>query len=311
MLEDQQAEVSHDQLFKDLLRAFFREFMELFYPEVAARLDFARAVARDKEFFTDVPQGEEHRLDLLTEIYTLDGQPELVLIHIEVEARERRSMGERMHEDFMLLRLRLRLPVFPVVIYLQGGRGGLGKSRYEERVFDRRVIAFDYERIGLPRLPAAEYLESENPLAHGLAALMDPGTRRPAELKVECLLRIARALVDAARKALLVNCVETYLKLNEAEQRRFEQLVEQPSYEEAREMRTVYEIEGERRGTIRGKQEAALHWLRCKFGDLPDGVASRVQSMEAEAELNHLLDAIFDAGSLDELGLTGESNTRG
>ena len=31
-----------DQLFKELLRSFFQEFLELFYPDVAARLDFAR-----------------------------------------------------------------------------------------------------------------------------------------------------------------------------------------------------------------------------------------------------------------------------
>src|SRR5207302_742646 len=110
-------QTAHDQLFKDLLRAFFREFVELFFPDVAQRLEFTRAVPRDKELFTDVPRGKQRELDLVTEVPTREGKPEVVLIHVEVESG-RRPMGARMHEYYMLLRLRLRLPVLPVVIYL-------------------------------------------------------------------------------------------------------------------------------------------------------------------------------------------------
>jgi hypothetical protein len=68
----------HDQLFKELLRVFFREFLELFFPEVAARLDFARVVFLDKEVFTDVPEGSRRELDLVAQVYTQDGTPELI-----------------------------------------------------------------------------------------------------------------------------------------------------------------------------------------------------------------------------------------
>src|SRR5437867_939293 len=85
-------QVAHDQLFKDLLRAFFQEFMELFFPDIAPRLDFTRVVPRDKELFTDVPRGEQREADLVTEVQTRQGRPEAVLIHVEVEAG-RRGMG--------------------------------------------------------------------------------------------------------------------------------------------------------------------------------------------------------------------------
>jgi hypothetical protein len=57
--------IAHDQLFKELLRAFFQEFLELFFPEVAARLDFARVTFLDKEVFADVPEGSRRGLDLV------------------------------------------------------------------------------------------------------------------------------------------------------------------------------------------------------------------------------------------------------
>jgi hypothetical protein len=298
-------QISHDQLFKELLRTFFREFMELFFPAVAARLDFSRVTFLDKEVFTDVPEGELRVPDVVAQVYTLDGVPEMVLMHVEVEARHRRSFGERMHEYYMLLRLRFRLPVFPVVIYLSRGAGGIGRERYAETIFDQPVLWFWYHRVAVRDLPAEPYLEGTNPLGYGLAALMRSSVLGPVELKVECLLRIARALIDEARKVLLSNYVETYLRLDEEQQGRFEQLIRQPAYQEVEMVRSVYEIEGERRG----KQEAALLLLREKFGELPEHTEARVRSLQPEAELEALLRAILHAHSLAELGLDNPSSS--
>jgi hypothetical protein len=197
-----------------------------------------------------------------------------------------------------------------VVLFVTRGRGTVGKARYEERIFGHRIVAFDYWRIALANLRAEEYLASENPLAYGLAALMDAGERRPAELKAECLVRIARALVDEARRMLLANCVETYLPLEEEEeQREFEELVQQPGYQEVSQMRSVYEIAGEKRGTVIGRQEAALLQLRRKFGTLPERVEARIRAMETADELDTLLGAILDAGSLEDLGLSDDAQS--
>jgi hypothetical protein len=88
---------SHDQLFKDLLRAFFREFIELFLPDAAAQLDFSTVVFLDKEVFTDLPTGRQRTLDLVAQVQTLDGKRELVLIHVEVESRKKgKSFRQRM-----------------------------------------------------------------------------------------------------------------------------------------------------------------------------------------------------------------------
>jgi hypothetical protein len=72
------------------LRAFFREFLELFFPEVAARLDFACVVFLDKEVFTDVPAGSRRELDLVAQVHTQDGIPEPIVLHIEVQAQQER-----------------------------------------------------------------------------------------------------------------------------------------------------------------------------------------------------------------------------
>ena len=125
--------MAHDQLWKELLSTFFREFMECFFPAVAARLDFSAVEVLDKELFTDVPEGLLRRPDFIARVQTLDGQSELVLIHIEVQKRRQKEFGARMSEYFMLLRLRFRLPVFPVVVYLERGSGGWAPNAIRNR----------------------------------------------------------------------------------------------------------------------------------------------------------------------------------
>ena len=131
-----------DQLFKELLRAFFREFLELFYPEVAARLDFARTTFLDKETFTDLPEGSRREMDLVAQVYTLDGEPEIILVHVEVQTQRRGEFPYRMWEYYALLRLRHKMPVFPVVVYLAPGAGGLVEETYTEALFGRNVLTF-------------------------------------------------------------------------------------------------------------------------------------------------------------------------
>ena len=45
---------NHDRLFKELLTTFFMEFLELFFPKVAAYVDPGSLEFPDKQVFTDV-----------------------------------------------------------------------------------------------------------------------------------------------------------------------------------------------------------------------------------------------------------------
>jgi hypothetical protein len=91
--------MGHDQLFKDILRSFFQEFLELFYSEVEARLDFETLRFLDKEVFTSLPEGSSREVDVLAELETAKGNRELVLVHVEVEDQTEAHFRE---EDTLL-----------------------------------------------------------------------------------------------------------------------------------------------------------------------------------------------------------------
>jgi hypothetical protein len=77
--------MGYDQVFKGILRRFFRDFMELFFPDVAGSLDFDSVDLLDKELFKGFPDGVQRTPDFVVRVRTREGKPEMVIVHIEAQ----------------------------------------------------------------------------------------------------------------------------------------------------------------------------------------------------------------------------------
>jgi hypothetical protein len=174
--------MGHDQLFKAILRGLLREFLELFFPEFAARLDFDTVQFSDKELFKGFPDGERREPDVVAQVQTLEGEREIVVVHVEVQTVTKRDFRKRMFEYYALLWLHFDAPVFPIALVLRRGpRHGIATLEYRQEVFGREIVRFRCASVALARLSGWEYLE-KGPLAAGLAALMQ---RRQAPVDLE------------------------------------------------------------------------------------------------------------------------------
>lgn len=301
----------HDQLFKQLFESFLDDLLRLVVPWLVPRVRIDRARFLRDELFTDLPQGERRRLDLVAELPGRGEGPELVLVHVEVEAAARRTMGRRMARYAMQLRLRHGRPVVPLVVYLSGGPPGLRETRWREVLWGRELAALTGFELGLRRARAAEYLARPEPLGWALAARMSRGGWSPARLKLECLRRILRAPVDEARRFLLANVVETYVQLAGDEAERFVRIAERelPKEESSMIMTWGDKIrekalrEGRREGRAAGRREVLLRILESRFGELSPQARRRVETIAAGRELDRLVDRALAARSLDDLGL--------
>lgn len=98
--ENEARRLSYDQLYKDVIKAFFGEFLRLFDPDTAAGIDLSTLTFRDTEVFTDVPQGERRTADIVAEVRTKDGTSELVG-HVEDQAELRVQLGQAEGEELM------------------------------------------------------------------------------------------------------------------------------------------------------------------------------------------------------------------
>ena len=294
--------MGHDQLFKALLQGHFREFLELFFREVAEQLDFGTLRFLDKELFVDVPDGGTRVPDIVAEIETHDGEPELVLVHIEIQARPARDFARRMYEYYALPRLRRRRPVFPIVLYLRGGKG-LHEEEYVESLFERELLRFRYASVGLAGLKPREYLEV-NALGAALAALMNrSGVGDPLGLRVAMLLEIAEGVVEDAKKFLLVNVVESYFRLADDDAEHYRHLLMLEGHEEVREMETTWADEMMEKGRIAEKRSTLLRLMEAKFGNVSEAVKLRIEALEVPEELDAYVERILTVSSIDEMGL--------
>jgi hypothetical protein len=313
--------MAQDQQFKDLLQAFFGEFLELFYPDVAARLDLARVTFLDKETFTDVPEGSRREADLVAHVFTQSGEPELILVHVEVQTQRRLDFTYRMWEYYALLRFRHRLPVFPIVVYLAPGTGGVTEETYEEALFGRTLLTFRYQAVGLPDLPSDDYVEHANPLGAALSALMRPGRTGRALRKALSLRRTEQSGLDEARRALLRYLIDIYLPLNTDEEEELRRIIGQPEFEEVQEVITSFEQralerglergiqqgiergieQGIEQGIVQGKRDMLLKVARARFGEPTPVLAGAIGAARTAAELDALLDRLLKAASPDEV----------
>jgi hypothetical protein len=186
----------HDQRFKELLKAFFPEFLRLYFPERAARFDFSQVEWLDKEVFVDPPQGDVREMDLVARLPLLAvhaGAPAaaLALIHVEIESRDAvETLRRRMFEYYEALRRRYRCPVLPVAVYLRVGLDGIGIDGYDEDFDDLELLRFRYLYVGFPGLDAATYLHGSSWLGVALSALMSVPRLRRAWFRSEALRRL-------------------------------------------------------------------------------------------------------------------------
>ena len=290
--------MGHDQLFKSLLEGALPAFLELFFPHVAKKLNFTTSRFLDKELFTGFPDGSLREADVVAELKTHEGEPELVLIHIEVQARAEKEFGKRMYEYYALLQLRYRVPVFPIVMYLQGGEG-LTEAEYRVVLFGHEQLRFRYMSLGLARLEPREYVE-KSPVGAALAALMNRAREAdPFELRAAILRKIGWSGLNDALKFLLVNIVETYFPLTGEEEQRFRQLLAERGYREVEEM----EVTWADKMMARGKRETLLRQLTAKFGEPSEETKARVEAIESAEELDTYLERILTASSIEDMGL--------
>jgi hypothetical protein len=60
--------VDSDKLFKELLKTFFVEFLELFFAEMRAYIDETAIEFLDKQYYTDQVTGERREADIIARV---------------------------------------------------------------------------------------------------------------------------------------------------------------------------------------------------------------------------------------------------
>lgn len=283
--------LDHDRLFKELLRTFFTEFLELFLPDVAAYVRQGAVEFLDKEVFTDVTAGERHEVDLLAKARFRDRDDAFFLIHVENQAEAQDAFAKRMFRYFARLHEKFDLPVYPIAVLSYDSPLRPEPDEYRVTFPDRTVLDFRFAVIQLNRLNWRDFARRPNPVAAALMAKMRIAPEDRVRVKLECLRLLVTLRLDRARMTMIASFVDSYLRLNAQEQVALRAEVDAMPETEQTPIRwlTSWHYEGmhEAAGNIVHRQ------LRRRFGELRPDFIEKVGALPTPT-LEALAEALLD-----------------
>lgn len=190
----------HDQLFKELINTFIKEFLEVFFPDVHDNIDLKAIKPIRDEVYTDMIEGSTRRLDIVVET-TLKGKDVAVIVHIEPQSYKQDDFHERMDHYFSLLYNKYQKPIIPIAVFSY-------EEDWEEKQYTMEfpffnVLTFNYMTLHLRKKNWRNYIRSDNPAAAALLSKMGYTEKERVQVKKEFLRMITRMELNPAKERLI------------------------------------------------------------------------------------------------------------
>ncbi len=297
-----------DNAWKELLDLHFREFMEFFFPAIAAEIDWARKpVFLDKELPKLEPANTSGAriADKLAQVWRLAGGEIYVMLHSEIQGRARAEFNRRMYVYNYRISDRDKAEVVSLGV-VTGSVKNVALGRYEtERWGCRLVFEFPVVKITDWRGREAELEASRNPFALVvLAQLKLLEIRGRAERKYaakrDLMLLLLQAGYHKAYIRSLLRFLDWVIRLPKEVEEQLDFEIEKKKKGKAMPYVTHWERRGLERGqeigqkigAEKGEKKMILRLLTWKFGALELDVAAKIEQLPS-ARLNKLAKALL------------------
>lgn len=297
-----------DSPWKELIEAFFPEFIRFFLPIADPDIDWDRGYEfLDKELQQITAEAETGRryADKLVKVWTKAGQEAWVLVHIEVQGARESNFAERMYVYRYRIFDRFAVPIASVAI-LADESPTWRPNAFETALWGSRDLSefvsvklLDY----LDRLD--QLLEDENPFAIAVAAhLRAIQTKQDRQLRKRWKLELLKLLYERglSRERIigLFKFIDWLLSLPEGLELEFRS--ELSAYEQERRMPYITSIE--RIGRQEGRREQAdtlvLRQLTRRCGTLSPALLTQIQALSLE-QMENLADDLLDFSGIQDL----------
>ena len=314
----------YDSPWKEVLTMFFPEFMEFFFPDVHAAIDWSRGYEfLDKEMQRLSAKASIGRrtVDKLARVWLKNGNELRVLIHVEVQGQREVEFPQRMFVYNYRLFDRHKSPIASFAVFTDEDTNWR-PSEYRTEIFGTELsLKFAAVKLMDYRSRQAELEQSNNPFAVVvLSQLAASETHGDVEGRFWKKLEIAKQLYERGyereRVLGLLEFLDALLRLpDELDNDFYEKLDEQT---EERKMKYVTSFErigirkgmekglekgmekGMEKGLLEGKVEVILLLLTQRLGTLGEAVESHIRHLSL-AEVEELSRQLLSFASLAEL----------
>lgn len=259
-----------DSPWKDILEAYFQDFIQFFFPHIHPDIDWNRGYDfLDQELRQVVRDAElgKRLVDKLVKVWKLGGEETWVLAHIEIQSQEESQFSDRMFVYYYRLRDRYNQQIASLAI-LGDERATWRPQPFREELWGCEAT-FRFPIIKLLDYESrwSELEASQNPFAIAVMAhLKTKETRNDAVARKEWKFRLTRRLYEQGYERQdilnLFRFLDWIMELPEGLKQAFWAELEQ--YEQERQMPYVTSIEqmGIQKGREEERRSLALKMLQ-------------------------------------------------
>lgn len=283
----------YDSPWKEALERYFPQFLEFFFPQIHAEIDWSRGwTFLDKELQQVVRDAELGRrlVDKLVKVWKLDGTETAILIHIEVQGQRESDFAERMFVYHYRLRDRYNFPVVNLAV-LADENASWRPTQYGYALWGCQTN-FEFPMVKLldykPQFAVLE--QSSNPFAVVVAAhLQAQATRQNPEDRLKWKLRLVKGLYERGydREDILelFRFIDWVMALPVELADQFDD--ELSIFEEERQMPYVTSVE--RHAIQRATRANIIEILEARFGNTPEAIQAQINQIQDQELLQTLL----------------------
>src|SRR5699024_6461756 len=210
----------------------------------------------------------KRRIDILAEV-NLKSENKLVLIHIEPQSTYQKEFHERMFIYCRRLYEKYRKPILPIAIFSYNDDKDVSDNfTIEFPTFP--VLQFRYLQLHLIKKNWRAFIRNNNPVAAALLSKMGYTKKERVQVKLEFLRMLSRMELNPAKLKLIYGFFETYLKLNEKEEKQMrEKIANLPKDEADRvlELPNSYFEEGMEKGMEKGMERVVVNMFKKGFSN--------------------------------------------
>ncbi|UKP01287.1 cytosolic protein [Nostoc sp. UHCC 0870] len=298
-------QTEYDSPWKQMLQLYFEDFMQFFFPQAHAEIDWSRGFEfLDQELQQVVRDAElgKRLIDKLVKIYRIGGEESWLLIHIEVQSQEETDFPKRMFVYNYRIFDRYDRSVASLAIL------GDDNPKWRPNQFGYELfgctVDFQFPVIKLldyqERLPELE--ASRNPfatvvLAH-LAAVQTRSNRsQPKQQKLVLVRRLYEQGFEREAVINLLAFIDWMLTLPLDLELEFKREVEQLEAQQ----RMQYVTSFERIARMESLLEGIEVGLKLKFGTEGLSLLPEISRIEDVEQLRAVLKGLETASNLNEL----------
>ncbi len=299
-----------DSAWKNVLDAYFQEFMLFFYPTLTDSIDWSTPYdVMDKELQAitkDAMVGKQF-VDKLIKVKSKDGQEQFVLVHVEVQGEPQTTFPLRLYQYNYRLFDRYHLPVVTLAVLVDTHKSWR-PTHYSNMVWGQEIVRLNFFTTKLLDYSEDRSVleQTDNPFGIiTLAQLAAGETRKNVEERYQIKFVLTRRLYDKGlgRDAILnlYRFLDWVLSLPENLEIRYNENVKQLEEERSMEYITSAERIGMKKGVLEGEHKLLIRQLKRKFPTISDAYLKRVEQEQDESKLCAWGDELVTAKTVEEI----------